>query len=106
MWLSRSTSPGTQPMPPSDSTILMSGNRTGMREYSQSTAENMEYPKNSTPTTSGGASSAVDGDVPDEPMCRLMTVPVSAQARMMGSQCPVCSDGMPSRCGASVNVTA
>ena len=35
-----------------------------------------------------------------------MTVPVSAQARMIGSQCPECIDGNPWRCGASENVTA
>ena len=55
-------------------------------EYSQSTAAVIAYAKNSTPCTSGGASSVVEGEVPDEPMCRFTTVPVSAQAAISGSQ--------------------
>ena len=39
-------------------------------------------------------------------MCRFTTVPVSAHARMSGSQCPECNDGSPSSCGISENVTA
>ena len=36
--------------------------------------------------TAGGASADVDGIFDDDPMCMLMTVPVSAQARKNGSQ--------------------
>src|SRR4051812_1198706 len=106
MWSSRSSSAGTQPMPPSERQMRMSGWRTGTSEYSQSTAANIAYPKNSTPITSGGASADVDGEVPDDPMCRLITVWVSAHASMNGSQWPEWSDGSPSSRGISENVTA
>src|SRR4051812_28854335 len=105
-WSRRSSRPGTQAMPPSDMAILMFGNRTGILEYRKSTAENMAYPKNSTPMVSGGASGAVDGDDDDDPTCRQTTVPVSSHACITGSQCPVCSDGRPSFSGASLNDTA
>jgi hypothetical protein len=36
--------------------------------------------------TAGGASAEVDGIFDDEPMCMLITVPVSEQARKNGSQ--------------------
>ena len=39
-------------------------------------------------------------------MCRLTTVPVSAHARMKGSQCPECTDGSPRLAGFSLKVTA
>ena len=58
----------------------MSGKRTGMREYSQSTAANIAQPKNSTPMVSAGASDDVVGALDDDPTCRHTTVPVSAQA--------------------------
>ena len=48
----------------------------------------------------------VDGEEPDDPMCRLTTVPVSAQAAMMGSQCPEWTLGKPSMAGFSLKVTA
>ena len=55
---------------------------------------------------SGGASGAVDGACDDDPTWRHTTVPVSSQARMSGSQWPVCSDGSFSFSGASLNDTA
>ena len=73
-------------MPPSDKQTLMSGKRTGIFEYSQSTALYMPYAPNNTAGISGGASSEVVGDVPDDPTCRQSTVPVSAQAAKSGSQ--------------------
>jgi len=88
MWSRRSSNPATHPIPPSDRQILRSGNRLGNPEYNQSTAAEMAYAKNRTPWTSGGASSVVDGDEPEDPICRLTTVPVSAHAAMMGSQWP------------------
>src|ERR1700692_4432395 len=88
MWSRRSRRPATQPIPPSDRQILKDGYLVHTPEYSQSTAAVMAYAKNSTPATSGGASSVVDGDVPDDPMCRFTTVPVSAQAAISGSQWP------------------
>src|SRR5271156_6879685 len=106
VWGSRSNSPATQPIPPSDKQILRSGNLLGNPEYSQSTAAEMAYAKNSTPCTSGGASSVVDGDEPDDPMCRFTTVPVSAHTAIIGSQCPEWMLGNPSIDGFSLNVTA
>ena len=55
--------------------------------------------------TSGGASSVVLGDEPADPTWRLMTVPVSAQAAMNGSQWPECSVGRPWGAGDSGKVT-
>src|SRR4051812_8750894 len=98
--------PATQPMPPSDKQILMSGKRTGIREYSQSTAEYMPYAPNSTAGISGGASGDVLGDVPDEPTWRHTTVSVSAHAANSGSQTPEWIVGRPNLSGASENVIA
>ena len=64
----------------------MSGKRTGIIEYSQSTAENMAKANASTPMASAGASEDVDGRLDDEPMCKQMTVSVSSHACMNGSQ--------------------
>src|ERR1700742_515712 len=106
MWSRRSSNPATQPMPPSDKQILRSGNLVGSPEYNQSTAAEIAYAKNSTPCTSGGASSVVDGEDPDDPMCRFTTVPVSAHAAIIGSQWPEWMLGNPSIDGFSLNVTA
>ena len=43
---------------------------------------------------------------PDEPTCRFMTVSVSAQARMIGSQYGSAAAGRPCRWGCSGMVTA
>ena len=56
------------------------------RENSQSVIELMALPNVSVEPTAAGASAEVDGIFDDEPMCMLMTVPVSAQARKKGSQ--------------------
>src|SRR3954469_5427148 len=98
--------PATQPMPPSERQMRVSGNRTGTLEHSQSTALYIPYAPKSTAGISGGASGEVVGDVPDEPTCRQRTVPVSAHASNNGSQCPEWIVGRPSLSGASENVTA
>ena len=46
----------------------------------------MALPNVSVEPTAAGASAEVDGIFDDDPMCMLMTVPVSAQARKNGSQ--------------------
>ena len=58
--------------------------------------------------TMNGASGEVAGIRDDEPMCMHTTVPVSWQAWKNGSQWrPLsCTDGSPSGCGFSENVTA
>ncbi len=55
-----------------------------------------------------GASGDVAGIRDDEPMCMHTTVPVSSQAWKNGSQWRSlsCTDGSPSGCGFSENVTA
>ena len=73
-------------MPPSDRQIFTLGNRTGILEYSQSTAANIAQPKNSTPTVSDGAPDDVAGADDDDPTCRQITVSVSSQAATNGSQ--------------------
>src|SRR6478752_10625298 len=98
--------PATHPIPPSERQMRMSGKRTGTFEYSQSTALYMPYAPNRTAGISGGASSDVVGDVPDEPTCRQSTVPVSAHAAKSGSQWPEWIVGKPSLSGASEKVTA
>src|SRR5262249_14512613 len=85
-WSTRSMTAATQPMPPSDMQILMSGKRLGMCEYSQSTAYVNDDAENRAPTTPGGASVEVVGVSPAEPTWRLMTVPVSSHAANNGSQ--------------------
>src|SRR5471030_1690360 len=98
--------PATQPMPPSERQMRMSGKRTGTFEYSQSTALYISYAPKRTAGISGGASAEVVGDVPDDPTCRHSTVPVSAHAANKGSQYPEWIVGSPSLSGASENVTA
>ena len=85
-WSSRSSRPATQPMPPSERQSFRSGKRTGILEYSQSTAANIAQPKNSTPMVSDGAPLDVAGADDDEPTCRQTTVSVSAHAARNGSQ--------------------
>jgi hypothetical protein len=46
----------------------------------------MALPNVSVEPTAAGASAEVDGIFDDEPMCMLIVVPVSAQARKKGSQ--------------------
>ncbi|BBX86896.1 hypothetical protein MAUB_47690 [Mycolicibacterium aubagnense] len=48
----------------------------------------------------------VDGEEPDDPMCRLTTVPVSAHAAIIGSQYPEWMVGSPSIAGFSLKVMA
>src|SRR6516165_6212827 len=98
--------PATHPIPPSDRQMRTPGNRTGIFEYSQSTALYMPYAPNSTAGISGGASSDVVGDVPDDPTCKHTTVPVSSHAVNNGSQYPEWIVGRPSLSGASEKVTA
>src|SRR3546814_2609557 len=96
---------GTQPTPPSDRTILRSGNRIGMPENSQSAAENMAFTWNSSSTVYIGESLEGCGVCDDEPTWRFRTVPVSSQARRNGSQCAVWIDGRPRASGFSEKLT-
>src|SRR3954453_12283197 len=71
----------------------------------QSTSEKHELANVSVEPTAAGASFDVDGICDDEPMCMLMTVPVSLDAARNGSQCSVCTLGRLSRGGISLKQT-
>src|SRR3546814_14967673 len=68
----------------------------------------MAFENVSVELTMNGASGEVAGMRDDEPMCMHNTVPVSWQAAKNGSQWrPLsCTEGRPSGCGFSENVTA
>src|SRR4051812_38716620 len=72
----------------------------------QSTSEKHELANVSVDPTAAGASFDVDGICDDEPMCMLMTVPVSLHAAKNGSQWSVCTLGRLSRGGISLKHTA
>src|SRR3954454_22898215 len=73
---------------------------------SQSTSEKQELAKVSVEPTAAGASFDVDGICDDEPMCMLITVPVSLHAARNGSQWSVCTLGRDRRGGISLKQTA
>src|SRR3954464_9096954 len=73
---------------------------------SQSTSEKQELAKVRVDPTAAGASFDVDGICDDEPMCMLMTVPVSLHAAKNGSQWSVCTLSRLSRGGISLKHTA
>ena len=62
------------------------GNSDSQPLNSQSVIELIALPNVSVEPTAAGASADVDGMRDDEPMCMLMTVSVSAHARMKGRQ--------------------
>src|SRR3954449_12099412 len=75
--------------------MIRFGNRVNTPDINQSTRLYAELANVSVEPTAGGASGDVDGIFDDDPMCMLMTVPVSAQARKNGSQYSVWIDGSP-----------
>ena len=72
----RSRKYGTQPMPPSDSAILMSGNSLSTRLHTRSAAACTMFIGCKVINTSIGASGVVIANFDDEPMCMQMTVPL------------------------------
>ena len=62
------------------------GNRVNTPDINQSTRLYAEFANVSVDPTAGGASADVEGIFDDDPMCMLMTVPVSSQAAKKGSQ--------------------
>src|SRR5579871_2696012 len=82
----RSISIATQPMPPSDMAILRLGYFTGHADHNHSAhAVSDSCPNNVAPSDNVGQPSGWSA-MPDDATCRLMTVSVSEQARMIGSQ--------------------
>src|SRR5437764_864760 len=101
----RSTSIATHPMPPSDMATLSVGYFTAHADHSHSAhAVNDICPKRVAPNCTAGEYCG-NSTMPDEPTCRLITVSVSAHARMIGSQYLSKIEGMSMRCGRSGNVT-
>src|SRR5579871_455931 len=82
----RSISIATHPMPPSDMAILRFGYFTAHPDHNHSAhAVSDNWPNSVAPSDSPGLPSGWSA-IPDDATCRLMTVSVSEQARMMGSQ--------------------
>src|SRR5579862_9012805 len=84
----------------------MSGNRSSVREKTQSHTEPCAFWAFKDIETASGASSDVVGIDDDEPMCIDTTVAVSLQASHSGSHFPLCREGKPSLAGFSVNAMA
>ena len=63
-----------------------SGNRNGMPDQTQSAQACSDSAENSVAASSTSGASTGMSIIPDEPTWRQMTVPVSTQAAMMGSQ--------------------
>ena len=95
MLSSRSSSIATQPMPPSAIATLSSGKRTVQPDHSHSVHACSDSWPNSVATSGMIARSQPGGmsPMPDEPTCRHTTVPVSAHASRIGSQCSSKIDG-------------
>src|SRR6516165_8672360 len=84
----------------------MSGNRSRLRENTQSHNEPSAFWALSDIDTASGASSDVVGIDDDDPMCMVTTVSVSLHASHSGSHDPLWSDGKPSFAGFSVKAMA
>ena len=85
----------TQPIPPSDMAIFSSGKRAGQPLQSHSEQAVMAtWAKSVPPSSIIGAPGGMSGK-PDEPTWRFSTVPVSEQARMIGSQYSSKTGGSP-----------
>ncbi len=105
MLSSRSSSMATQPMPPSLMAILRPGNRDGRPDQTHSAQADSDIcPNRVAPKATSGLSSGMSG-IPDDPTWSEMTVPVSSQAAMIGSQYPENRLGRPIRWGRSGRVT-
>src|SRR5262249_47304057 len=104
----RSSKNGIHPSWLSEKASLSFGKRARCPENSQSDMESCAWKVLAEGGPAPGASGEVMGCVDDEPIWRQITVSVSAQASMNGSQCP--SDewmlGSPRAAGSSLNVTA
>src|SRR5688572_435912 len=97
---------GIQPIWPSLYASFTSGNCTSLPEKSQSLIDAMALLNDSVAATATGASPEVAGMRDDEPMCMQITVLVSWQAAMNGSQSPEWIDGSPRWGGISLKQTA
>src|SRR5436190_18618960 len=82
----RSSTYGIQPICPSEYASFSFGNCTSLPENSQSLIDAIALLKLNVAATAVGASADVAGIRDDDPMCMLMTVPVSSQTAKNGSQ--------------------
>src|ERR1700742_4459391 len=97
---------GIQPMPPSESAILRSGNLWNTGDSSSSAVALIEFRPNSEIATVKLvviASGEACGE-PPEPKCSDSGTFASTAAANTGSQWSVCQDGRPMRSGSSGNV--
>ena len=97
---------GTQPMPPSDSATLRSGNLRSTGDQTRSAAACTMFIGVSVMRQSIGASGAVITRADDDPMCMQTTTFSSLQACQNGSQWSLWRLGHPSLDGFSEKVTA
>src|SRR6476661_4312749 len=102
----RSSRYGIQPICPSEYASLSFGNCTSLPENSQSLIEAIALLKLSVAATAVGASPEVAGMRDEDPMCMLITVPVSSHTAKNGSQCPEWMLGKPKCGGISLKHTA
>src|SRR5579885_3584673 len=102
----RSRKYGIQPMPPSDSAILISGNFRSTGDQIRSAAACTMLMGVNVIRQSIGASGAVITICDDDPMCRHTTTCSSLHACQNGSQWSEWKLGQPSFDGFSENVTA
>src|SRR3954449_3457969 len=102
----RSRKYGIQPMPPSDSATLRSGNLLSTGDHTRSAAAWTMFIGVRVIRQSIGASGDVITSCDDEPMCRHTTTFSSLHAVQNGSQASECRLGYPSFDGFSENVMA
>src|SRR6202142_3863124 len=102
----RSINIGTQPIPPSEKAMRISGKRVGIRAHNQSAGATIALTENNDVYSSSGSPGERAAVQDDEPLWRQMTVWVSSHARRNGSQWPVCIDGNPRSTGFSGKLTA
>src|SRR3954468_17670590 len=97
----RSSMYGIQPMPPSDSATRRFGNLWNTGETNRSAVVYIELHPNREMDTAKGASSAVDGALPEVPKCIDSGISASWATAKTGSQWSVWNDGSPSGAGFS-----
>src|SRR5436309_11615634 len=96
----------TQPTPPSDSAMLSDGKRVHTPDHSQSAQARKAFPGKIVGNSSKVVSIDGTGAHEAEPVCRQMTVSVSAHADHRGSHARLCGDGRPIWAGNSGKLNA
>src|ERR1700722_7737528 len=97
---------GIQPMSPSVSEKVRSGNRNQKSAHNRSPSKKMDMTEESPMPTEAGASVDVEAALDEDPTCRQRTVAESEHAAKRGSQWPEWIDGIWSADGFSEKGTA